>query len=198
MASSTWTGKDQLQRCHAVPLSALNVSSRRIIGEHLNPVIYSQHVVNGIQQDWAGLAELIGFQYNEIQTMLEAKTVKALSSWTTKKGATIGKLLKHLETMERFDLLENTHFQQAVCKSHVFSLVWYALYVCSTVACTVDHSLTCFRPPGKWGDPTCMCAPYIDLYLYSYVLRVNKLLLLLLCSKTKSKRYLLELTTKWC
>lgn len=87
----------------ASPVSVLNVSSRRLF-QILNVPIITENS-SGKTQDWEGLAEMLDFQYEEILIFKNSEDPirRVLESWSTKKGATIGKLWNYLLKLERED-----------------------------------------------------------------------------------------------
>lgn len=95
-------GDEEIDLCE-IPLVALNVTVRKMLGLRLNPT-------NTVAADWMAVAEAMGFSFLEIQNyeMLENPTKKLLGDWQAASGdATVGNLLKILEKLERKDILED-------------------------------------------------------------------------------------------
>lgn len=95
----------------AIPIRALNISSRSILSKSLNieQVIPSRE---GQQRDYRGLAQLMEFAYNDLVTIQRSNDpTKALldSYQNTVKGAksTIKDLLLMLEAVGRYDVIDD-------------------------------------------------------------------------------------------
>lgn len=84
----------------SLPLAALNVRVRRRLSLFLN-------VQTPVAADWKSLAEDMGFEYLEIR-QLESRpdpTSSLLDAWQGRPGASVGRLLELLATLDRQDIL---------------------------------------------------------------------------------------------
>ncbi|XP_060606500.1 myeloid differentiation primary response protein MyD88-like isoform X1 [Ruditapes philippinarum] len=93
------------------PLRALRVASRRKLSGFLDlegalVVVNHEGGDSDVVNDYSGLAELAGFDYNSIMNMKRQKspTFELLEKWTGQNG-TVGNLWTYLFLMERFDVL---------------------------------------------------------------------------------------------
>ena len=93
------------------PLRALRVASRRKLSGFLDlegvlVVVNNEGVESDVVNDYSGLAELVGFTYQDIMNMNRQKspTTELLDKWTGQNG-TVGNLWMYLFLMERFDVL---------------------------------------------------------------------------------------------
>lgn len=89
----------------ACPMSALNASPRQLISRALNIEVNSL-THEGHSKDWRGLAELLGYMYEEILGFArfhEDPTKQVLLAYGAQRGATIGGLWGALLSLERAD-----------------------------------------------------------------------------------------------
>ncbi len=89
----------------AYPMSELSLSARKLISRCLN--IHIDSTTKGyILQDWRGLAEQLGFSYNDICQFerFPDPTEHLLNAYSTKRGATNGALWQALLDLERADI----------------------------------------------------------------------------------------------
>lgn len=96
----------------SLPLAALNVGVRRRLSLFLN-------VRLPVAADWTLLAEEMGFEYLEIR-QLETRpdpTGSLLDAWQGRSGATVGRLLEMLATLDREDILRELlpHIGEDAC-----------------------------------------------------------------------------------
>ena len=70
MASVNWNGQSRIERVYDISMKALNLSARRRLGNLLDPPKTTFSTTCGIQQDWEGLAELMGLTYDDIQVYI--------------------------------------------------------------------------------------------------------------------------------
>lgn len=91
----------------SVPAKVLNYSARFILSNNLDIKIVLP-AKNGHSRDYRGLAELMGFQYNDIKKFerYDDPSMKILESWETHPDATLDKLISFLEEMERHDIIK--------------------------------------------------------------------------------------------
>lgn len=99
----------------SLPLAALNVGVRRRLSLFLN-------VRLPVAADWTLLAEEMGFEYLEIR-QLETRpdpTGSLLDAWQGRPGATVGRLLEMLATLDREDILRELlpHIEND-CKKYI-------------------------------------------------------------------------------
>ncbi|XP_057623315.1 myeloid differentiation primary response protein MyD88 [Chionomys nivalis] len=99
----------------SLPLAALNVGVRRRLSLFLN-------VRMPVAADWTLLAEEMGFEYLEIR-QLETRpdpTGSLLDAWQGRSGATVGRLLEMLATLDREDILRELlpHIEND-CKKYI-------------------------------------------------------------------------------
>lgn len=90
------------------PAKALSMSTRVGLSKYLNPeqdCLSSFHLV----KDWRGVAEFMGFSPLDIENFMRDKspTYELLRQWASQGNANIGVLLKALEAIERYDILED-------------------------------------------------------------------------------------------
>ncbi|KAJ7322121.1 hypothetical protein JRQ81_018408 [Phrynocephalus forsythii] len=88
----------------AVPLVALNYAVRRRLSLFLNPRA-------AVAADWTALAEELGYEYLEIKHFEGHgdPTGRLLEDWQARcpGGATVGRLVRLLRALERFDILDD-------------------------------------------------------------------------------------------
>ncbi|XP_029955719.1 myeloid differentiation primary response protein MyD88 [Salarias fasciatus] len=87
----------------SVPLIALNMTVRKKLGLHLNPV-------HTVAADWMSVADSMGFTFLEIKNYegLRDPTRTLLEDWQARtKEATVGRLLSILSELERKDIVED-------------------------------------------------------------------------------------------
>ncbi|XP_049997487.1 myeloid differentiation primary response protein MyD88 [Alexandromys fortis] len=99
----------------SLPLAALNMGVRRRLSLFLN-------VRLPVAADWTLLAEEMGFEYLEIR-QLETRpdpTGSLLDAWQGRSGATVGRLLEMLATLDREDILRELlpHIEND-CKKYI-------------------------------------------------------------------------------
>ncbi|GAB6027013.1 Myeloid differentiation primary response protein MyD88 [Chamberlinius hualienensis] len=91
----------------SVPLRALNVSCRRQLSIGLLPE-RQLPTSSKIARDWEGLCELAGFSYDMIQLFRNrSDPIAAMLEHWSKQQPSVGDLVRSLETMERFDIIED-------------------------------------------------------------------------------------------
>ncbi|KAL4228751.1 Myeloid differentiation primary response protein MyD88 [Mactra antiquata] len=102
----------------SIPLRAINMATRRKLANPLNlegslVVVNHDDVEFDVVNDVTGLAELAGFQYQEIMNMKTQRspTIEFLNQWTARNG-TVGKLWELLYQIERYDVLTD-------CKANI-------------------------------------------------------------------------------
>lgn len=94
---------------HTIPAGALNFRTRGILSRMLNP-IQELTTLTGLMRDFRGLAELMNFDYWDIQNfqMTSDPFAKLLIQWTDSQPAnTVGKLFDLLEEIERTDVIDD-------------------------------------------------------------------------------------------
>lgn len=87
----------------SVPVIALNVRARKLLGLYLNPR-------TTVAADWMAVAEAMGFTYMEIKNYEACRnpTLTVLDDWQARStDATVGKLLAILSEVERKDIEED-------------------------------------------------------------------------------------------
>ncbi|XP_053408147.1 myeloid differentiation primary response protein MyD88-like [Mercenaria mercenaria] len=93
------------------PLRALRTTSRRKLSSFLDlegvlVVVDNDGIDSDIVNDYSGLAELAGFNYQDIMDMKRQRspTTELLDLWTGQNG-NVGKLWTYLYMMGRYDVL---------------------------------------------------------------------------------------------
>ena len=94
------------QEFYDVPIQALNVSSRRRLEMFLN-VVSDIPNTKKMPPDWTGLAELMEFEYLEIQNFERERspTLGVLAAYSNQEGASVGALLDKIKELERSDII---------------------------------------------------------------------------------------------
>ena len=92
----------------SVDVEALNTSTRKLLARQLDPEA-SSFSNDGHVQDFQGLAELMGFDINDIKWFKEKdKTISLLDAWQRKgRTSSIGQLWRLLDHLERKDIVNN-------------------------------------------------------------------------------------------
>ena len=91
---------------YTVPVQALNISSRRRLEMYLNIPSQIPNSQN-MPPDWTGLAELMEFEYLEIQNFERERspTLGVLAAYSNKEGSSVGALLDLIKNLERNDII---------------------------------------------------------------------------------------------
>ena len=92
----------------SIDVEALNTSTRKLLARQLDPEA-SSFSNDGHVQDFQGLAELMGFDINDITWFKEKdKTISLLDAWQRKgRTSSIGQLWRLLDHLERKDVVKN-------------------------------------------------------------------------------------------
>lgn len=110
-----------------IHLEALNASARRLLALHLN--LEGSLLESAMINNYQGLAELVGFSFMEIKNfeLQKSPTEEMLAEWTTRSDLepTIGSLWDHLNTLERFDVLEAVY---SVLSKYMYSDTLNTIY----------------------------------------------------------------------
>jgi len=95
------------EKYEKIPLCGLNSSARRRMAMHLN--LDGTLNDSDLMNNYKGLAELIGFEWKEIENFDRQKspTEEMLAEWTQRLDPepTVGNLWNFLQELERFDVL---------------------------------------------------------------------------------------------
>lgn len=110
MAEIAQCSSDTEKSNRNVSVYALRTKTRTILSSLLNPVKVLPSDA-GLPRDWRGLAELVGIGGERIPQMHTESdpTVKVLNLWSDadRNNSTVAKLLEHLETLDRFDAIDD-------------------------------------------------------------------------------------------
>jgi len=108
-----------------IPARTLNMSIRNLLAQKLDRDQVSSTPTH-LLKNWMGLAELLGYNYDEIENFDVAgnggKTKMLLRDYTM-KGGDVATLLQSLQDLERYDILEDAVFQQTLRKFLIVSVV---------------------------------------------------------------------------
>ena len=107
-----------------IPARALNMSVRNYLAQMLDRDQVSE-TARHMVKNWMGMAELLGYNYDEIENFDTAnggKTRMLLRDYTM-KGGDVATLLRSLRDLERYDILEDAVFQQTLRKFFIVLLL---------------------------------------------------------------------------
>ena len=113
-----------------VPLHALNMSVRNKLGNFLDPEGF---VTGDYSNDFQGLAEVIGFDFQDIKNFHRHRkpTQEVLYQWGTRPelSPTVDNLIRHLQTIGRADdvITECAHLISEDNKANEFIHIQYFL-----------------------------------------------------------------------
>ena len=107
----------QIKRFTTVPVDALGSSSRVMLSKYLNPGTTNM-TDRCLLQDKEGLAELMGYMYQDIQNYNLQKdfTKSLLEDWSLKQGSTVAVLWNFIAELERYDILNDERLKEKICK----------------------------------------------------------------------------------
>lgn len=95
-----------------IPISAVGLRCRSVLSMRLD---VPQLLLGPLgHRDWRGLALLVGFSCDEVELLREqgkSPTSLLLDKWEERSGSqqpTVGQLVQHLESLERYDVLDDT------------------------------------------------------------------------------------------
>lgn len=95
-----------------IPISVVGLRCRSVLSMRLD---VPQLLLGPLgHRDWRGLALLVGFSCDEVELLREhgkSPTSLLLDKWEERPGSqqpTVGQLVKHLESLERYDVLDDT------------------------------------------------------------------------------------------
>lgn len=95
-----------------IPISAVGLRCRSVLSMRLD---VPQLLLGPLgHRDWRGLALLVGFSCDEVELLREqgkSPTSLLLDKWEERpcsQQPTVGQLMKHLESLERYDVLDDT------------------------------------------------------------------------------------------
>ena len=85
-------------------------------------------------KDWRSLADLIGFNNEEIMYLAEEKepVVELMKEWVKRhqEGATIGKLTDYLKELGRLDVIEDLQDYFGIYASQILLIILYSIVQC--------------------------------------------------------------------
>jgi len=116
-AFNAWLEKLKDGVGNPIPVSCLNKTARTRLALFLNPAAgVGQFSSDGVPQDWSGLAELMGveFQITENLKQDQDPTAALIKLYSTRRNSTLIRLMKFLDELERSDLIADPSFTKAI------------------------------------------------------------------------------------
>ncbi|OWF49944.1 myeloid differentiation primary response protein MyD88-like [Mizuhopecten yessoensis] len=154
------------QEGHKLPISILNMASRRKLADMLNPERELDDSLELIP-DYSGLAELISFMYNEILGFqnAESPTHALLNEWEkhNDKNPCIGQLWVHLEKLQRVDVMEESIKYISIDIDNELRRREKPSHSCNKLAkdgIVIDDQLVLTKEDIKYG-----CPQYYDVFV---------------------------------